>query len=178
MKLFERLMAKCRGGIRPDSSGASKLEDEFDKAIQSAEVNLLIQPLQGKSGEEARATPPRKRPAEDVNETEKVSKQARHIENLQNQLKKAKGGRQQPPPQPHSEPRGKGKGKKGARSSSRMPKGLIGMVNRDDEGNPLCYGFNLGTCTGCEPGQRCDKGFHKCCKPGCLQNHSLQQHTD
>ena len=47
---------------------------------------------------------------------------------------------------------------------------------RDPEGNPFCFGFNLGTCPhkDVQPGQRCPKGWHKCRFEGCGAVHPLK----
>ena len=42
-----------------------------------------------------------------------------------------------------------------------MARALVGMNPKDENGNPMCYGFNLGTCDAVPPGQKCNKGWHK-----------------
>ena len=49
----------------------------------------------------------------------------------------------------------------------RVPLKLIGGNASDSEGNPLCFAFNLGNCT--TKGEECEKGLHKCMKPGCTK---------
>ena len=51
-----------------------------------------------------------------------------------------------------------------------MPKQLVGGVPCDDEGNPFCFAFNLGTC---KSSGDCPKGAHTCCKKGCGKKHSF-----
>lgn len=51
-----------------------------------------------------------------------------------------------------------------------MPKQLVGGVPCDDEGNPFCFAFNLGTC---KSSGDCPKGAHTCCKKGCGKRHSF-----
>jgi len=51
-----------------------------------------------------------------------------------------------------------------------MPKQLLGGVPCDDEGNPFCFAFNLGTC---KSGDDCKKGLHLCCKRGCKKKHAF-----
>ena len=45
-----------------------------------------------------------------------------------------------------------------------MPKKLVGCVPCNEDGQPICFGFNLGTCS--HSGD-CPKGLHTCCKKGC-----------
>ena len=66
--------------------------------------------------------------------------------------------------------KGKGKGKQQEGRGPPMPEALRGMKSKNVNGEPLCFGFNLGSCIKCAPGSRCDKGFHECAK--CLGPHS------
>lgn len=45
-----------------------------------------------------------------------------------------------------------------------MPSQLRGGTPVDDEGNSICYGYNLGTCHD----KDCKKGRHVCCAKGCF----------
>ena len=73
--------------------------------------------------------------------------------------------------------KGKGKGKnKGKTKKAPMPKLLIGNWSTNKSGEPLCYNFNLAGCENAKPGQRCNKGWHLCCKPHCLKPHALPDH--
>lgn len=64
---------------------------------------------------------------------------------------------------------GKGKGKGGKpRGAFPMPPGLEGMAAKTSAATGmkrLCFGFNLGTCKACGPGETCGKGLHGCMKP-------------
>ena len=51
-----------------------------------------------------------------------------------------------------------------------MPKQLLGGVPCDEEGNPFCFAFNLGSC---KEGDKCKKGMHLCCKKGCKKKHAF-----
>ena len=65
---------------------------------------------------------------------------------------------------------GKGKGKKGGKAS-RMPSDLVGCRSHTNSGSPICYGFNLKTCTEEVKSGRCSKGFHICAVPRCGKHH-------
>ena len=62
--------------------------------------------------------------------------------------------------------KGKGKGKKGG-TASRMPSDLVGCRSHTNSGSPICYGFNLKTCSETVKDGRCSKGFHICAVPRC-----------
>lgn len=65
---------------------------------------------------------------------------------------------------------GKGKGKKGGKTS-RMPSDLVGCRSHTNSGSPICYGFNLKTCSEEVKNGRCSKGFHICAVPRCGKHH-------
>lgn len=73
----------------------------------------------------------------------------------------------------------KGKGKGGNSKKPPMPKELLGHASTTATGEPICYDFNLPHgCAKAEPGQRCSKGLHVCCKYRCGKARSLSQHHE
>ena len=64
----------------------------------------------------------------------------------------------------------KGSGKKGG-GANFVPRALEGGVGCTPQGHCLCFGFNLGTCRERVERQRCSKGLHLCCYPGCFRAH-------
>lgn len=68
--------------------------------------------------------------------------------------------------------KGKGKGKKGKKQGHTMtwvPPLLRGGKPVDDQGNPICFNYNLEGCSAAQPGQTCSRGRHICCK--CFEVH-------
>ena len=65
-------------------------------------------------------------------------------------------------------PKGKGKGKK----RDPIPQSLKGMHSRTPQGEPICFGFNLGTC---KQGSKCPRQ-HVCAVPGCYKAHPQTEH--
>ena len=114
----------------------------------------------------------------------------------QNQRKKAAKRERElaaaalPPPAVNPDKRHKGKGKggdkggkggKGGDKGTRMPADLQGMCAMH-KGERLCFGFNLGTCSSAQPGGKCFRGLHVCCKPkqngeACGGSHTKNQCT-
>ena len=83
------------------------------------------------------------------------------------------GGKAQPQNVPDR--KGRGKGKKG--KTPPMPAELRNKWHRTSTGAPLCFAYN--TAKGCDQardGEQCQKGWHLCAEPRCLQAHSLLNH--
>ena len=109
-----------------------------------------------------------------------LQKQINDLQNQNKQLKQAK--QQSQPAQPDKVRKGNLKQGKGAGRDSkvRLPPALQGMssVSTAATGKKrLCFGFNLGNCTGAAPGEECQKGFHLCMKPGCSKPHPCTKCT-
>ena len=68
--------------------------------------------------------------------------------------------------------KGKGKGKKGKKgnhAATWVPPLLRGGRPVDEQGNPICFNYNLEGCGAAQPGQSCPRGRHICCK--CFEVH-------
>ena len=60
---------------------------------------------------------------------------------------------------------------------AKVPKALLPNGQATDaNGEPLCFGYSLGTCphANVQAGQKCPKGWHKCCFKGCSANHPMK----
>ena len=86
--------------------------------------------------------------------------------------KKARMTEQSPLPQPQQQGADKGKGKGKSTGKLPLPLRARGVASSDGEGNPVCFGFNLGSCTAAPPGGRCPKGRHVCALTTCGQSHA------
>ena len=64
----------------------------------------------------------------------------------------------------------------GGKGETPMPAALRGGVPNDEQGEPLCFGFNLGQCKDAPLGGRCARGRHVCCHPGCFRKHPFSEH--
>ena len=72
---------------------------------------------------------------------------------------------------------GKQGGGKGS-STAFVPKALSPGVGKLANGEPICFGFNLGTCSASvAPGGRCPRGHHVCTKIGCQRAHRASECT-
>ena len=93
----------------------------------------------------------------------------------------ARGPKENPPtvrPTPYVQPGGKGNPKgKGKGKTPPMPTELRGKWRKHSNGEPLCFGYNTSRgCNHAKDGEKCNKGWHLCAEPKCLQPHSLQAH--
>ena len=63
---------------------------------------------------------------------------------------------------------------KGGKNKKRepVPQALKGMHSRTPQGDPICFGYNLGTC---KQGSSCSRK-HVCAVPGCYKNHPQTEH--
>ena len=63
---------------------------------------------------------------------------------------------------------------KGGKNKNRepVPQALKGMHSRTPQGDPICFGYNLGTC---RQGSSCSRK-HVCVVPGCYKNHPQTEH--
>ena len=70
----------------------------------------------------------------------------------------------------------KGKGKQERPHSVPMPKELHGMKS-EINGKKLCYSYNMRSGCTVSGKDRCERGFHMCCYPGCYhpEDHSMQR---
>lgn len=73
---------------------------------------------------------------------------------------------------PVFDPKGKKGGPKGSGKKSgpfvKMPQSLRGLHYKTKDGNPICFGYNLGNCSSTGD---CDRGKHVCMKPFCYGPH-------
>ena len=113
----------------------------FEECMNKPEVMHLLQPLMGRSNEGK---------VEDKPHPSRTS-----------------------PYKPPSTGKGKGKNKSKSKSSPKMPTVLVngGCRATTNAGDPICYGFNLGTCSNKVNAGRCDRGFHVCALPRCGKHH-------
>ena len=183
LELFKFLMKHSREGIRP-SGGVAPLEAILDRAITSAEIRLRLAPLPAGSGSGIKRKHDDLEP-ETANKAkhspDDIAKLKRTIENLTGQVRnlKSRGSSKQPPTGKGN--KGLGRGSKGMmgrsyKSTVKMPPELVGQSPMTDQGEPICYSYNLDGCNEAAPGQRCPKGWHVCTRPGCQAVHSQRNH--
>ena len=161
--MFHQLSKLCRKGIRVRPDGKLPMDVHLADAANHRRVRLHLNPLLVTKETKRQRSPSRRQQPQPrggnenragKNERAQVVKEealrARAVEEV---FKREKGG--------------KGNGKdKGGRGNARVPKELLGHNTKID-GAPLCFGFNLSSCDGASPGQKCKKGLHLCARTGC-----------
>ena len=66
--------------------------------------------------------------------------------------------------------------REGKGSQTPMPFKLRGGVAVTPQGEPICFGANLGECQDAPLGGKCAKGWHVCCRPNCFGKHAFIDH--
>ena len=161
-EMFHQLGRLCRKGIRVRPDGKLPMDVHLAAAMNHRRVRLHLNPLpmsketkkQRSPSRRRQRTPPRKPTAERPGKKERDQVRedelrAKAIDEVFRREKGAKGG-------------GKDKGGRGTKT----PKDLIGHNTKID-GVPLCYAYNLSSCSNATPGQKCNRGLHACARKGC-----------
>ena len=73
---------------------------------------------------------------------------------------------------PKKVPKGASKGNSKGKKRDPVPQALKGMHSRTPQGDPICFGYNLGTC---KQGSKCPRQ-HVCAVPGCYKDHPQTEH--
>lgn len=148
--LFTLMSNLTRSNIQPLADGTRPLDAALLASMNDPQVTFLLLPLpvQAKQTGPEVSSGKRKQPSSPAaSSSNPPSKKAKGS---------GKGGR----------PRGLG---------SSMPQALKGMHSRNASGQPLCWNYNLDGCANPVTNNRCAKGMHQCCRPGCYGNHPLSR---
>ena len=153
--LFAHMMKSTRGGIRLKSDGTFPLEIALERAMESLEVRLLLQPLMGSSSSKRKLE-------EGSDQSPEVKNRQSRVVTVSNQ--KSTGSASQAPKKAASKAKGAGKS-----VPTKLPRELLDFgdcIPRTAAGDNICYAFNLGGCTSGASG-KCSRGKHVCMKRGC-----------
>ena len=152
-EIHTRLAERTRTGLVPTVTGELPLDCHVEPVLNMPAVQWLLMP---RPASRANADPSAGRPAE----------------------KRRRAGEVPPPPPPGpakgrraekkaSKPKGAGKAQKAP-----MPQKLRGGTPVDEDGNAICFSYNLGQCV--DP--NCSR-VHVCCAVGCFsKTHTFLQH--
>ena len=179
--IFQYLASHCRGSTKRGPDGTRPFDKHLPLALLDPHVRQHLAPLMAAPGSKAGGGAPASS-AGGGGKRANDSSLAAENKRLKAELAQVKasmgnaGGSQAP------RGKGKGRGKKGAGTYSdtyrpKMPPGLVGKAYRTSGGDPICFSFNLGGCSGASAGGRCPKGYHVCAEPGCGQAHPMSQHA-
>ena len=142
-ELHVRLAEMTRAGFRPGPAGELPLDIPTTTVLNGPELRWMLMPMPKRSAP---------KPAVKAVKTPKLAGESDPKRNRNENLKKSKQEIL--------------KLKKLKRTP--MPKQLVGCTPCNDEGQPYCFAYNLGSC----PHQSdCEKGLHSCCKKGCGKRH-------
>ena len=142
-ELHVRLAEATRGGFRVGPAGELPLDLHVKKILEGPELKWILMPMPKRSAPKSSGSDiPAARPALDDSKRTKPEPSKNKKEALR--IKKLK--------------------------RTPMPKKLVGCVPCTDEGQSICFAYNLGTCKSQDD---CPKGLHICCKRGCQKKHSF-----
>ena len=169
---FELKLAPLPRGL---GGGAKRLQDKADDSDDDGKA--------GNGGRKRRGGQGRDRGNQQQNKQQNMQLQAmqRELTFWRQAASTGPGARQEAPAALMDAPRGKGDGKgKGAGGKSNgtdnVPKPLRPGVGRLANGEPICFGFNMGDCSsGVPAGGRCSRGHHVCTRVGCQRAHRASE---
>ena len=161
-EIFLWLAEKTEGGLDPLPGGQYPLDHLIEQAIAEPRIKALLNPFpkahRGGGGQKR--------------DSAELSGLAAENKRLKESLNKARAAT------PGGKSKGKGSGKpKGNKKDDaiRVPKELIGLPTTTRQGKRFCFTYNLG---GCQGGNNCPRGEHKCMKPGCeSSSHGFRDHV-
>ena len=179
---FWTLLAReTRDGVRRQGRVERPCDKVFEKVLSSRKFQQAMTPRQVTAS--SRRAPPPQLAIENRGQLGKTKGQVKRENKAANKIKAAFAS---PPPQAAIKGKGAAKGKtKGATDKVKLPPGLMGMCARSSPqtgSKRMCFGFNLGSCSACAPGQECAKGAHLCMKPSaggqaCSKTHAASSCT-
>jgi len=143
-ELHVRLAEATRGGFRNGPAGELPLDLHVQNILDGPELKWLLMPL------------PKRSIGKAVTADTNVGKTSKEDEPKRNRTEPSKNKQEVL------------RIKKLKRTP--MPKQLVGCVPCNEEGQPICFGFNLGSCPSSGD---CPKGRHICCKKGCYKQHAF-----
>ena len=146
-EVWRRVAEEAKGEFRYVPGSPPPLDAILRKVIVEHRVAML---LVGRPGE---------RPLRSMDSSEEVRTLKRKVESLEQQVRSGGASSRtgtyneskMPPP----------KKKKESAAMRKAARGLDGMA-KTHLGKPLCFGYNLGTCSDAKPGGACKKGLHIC----------------
>ena len=182
-ELFIRMSEETRSGFKALGNISAKiypLDDILKAAMKHPRVIQLLLPHPIAIGAG--------KPQVQHNDKKRDHSDSQQINYLKNEIKKLKSENSRGSQSTGSENRGKGGGKskgkggnKGRGKQTRqhntpMPKELHGMKS-EVNGKKPCFSYNMKSGCTVSGQDRCDRGYHICCYPGCHspEDHGLQR---
>jgi hypothetical protein len=195
-KVLWMLIAEhCRKGIKRVLD-TRPMQDAFDKYVTDNQVTRLLHcrpkthlvsggpkpqatvPKVADSTQRT-GTSPKANPKGKTKRQKKADKKNKELQDLRTRVKQQGTSQDNNQSRPQKGAKRKGKKPKGPNAKRKkndsfqaLPEPLIGGQAKSSNGTPFCFGFNLGKCDTCKPGDKCSRGLHKCMKPGCNANHA------
>ena len=169
-RAWELLSRACSTGIKP-VGGALPLDTAMVKVLKSYEFTSTLLPLPAKERRGKKRKAELSSGSSTVTE-EKKKKRKRNRKSKKEKKDKTSDALQAEVGDLRRQLRGKsagrnvGKGKDAGKDqgSPPVPQALLPGKSITEDGDRICFGYNLGTCRDAKPGERCKRGFHVCSK--------------
>jgi hypothetical protein len=162
--VFMRLSELTRLGIRRRQDGTLPLENAMKIVVTETSFQFLLMPLQAGAGSSSSKVI-------DTGVKDPGAPLSRNARRKAAAKAKAAAAKTIPvvTKQANQGPKAKGKGKG-------IPQQLQGLEVKKENGENICFGFNLGTCSLVAPGLRCPRGWHCCMIKKCNEPHPYSSH--
>jgi hypothetical protein len=163
-EIWKQLSNQARGKLRANTpADAPPLEALVGPVLAMLEVSLILMPLPKAGGSKSKPDGNDQGSLDGAKNT-RSKRRSKLVEGLRKQLDEARALRSSTKPQSTGKGGDKGRGR---RVGPAMPKQLWGGVAETPDGQRICFGYNLGTCSKVAPGEKCDKGKRRCTRKGC-----------
>ena len=149
--LLRKLADATEGALKKDSAGERPLDKLLEQTMIDHEVMLHLLPL-----------------PKQIQRMDQVQTKPQFSGSSASSSKR----KAQSPPIARQSKKGKGRGKDRGLPLPAALRNAGGSLSRTPEGQRICYGYNLGTCSD----SSCQKGVHACCICGKM-GHSLKEHS-
>ncbi len=165
-EVFRRLAEECRGGMAPDAAGIKPMDRALPLILLEVNFRMLLVPSLRAGAAGGGRQPDHSSSSQQSGDSSGAPKKSKAKVRKEKMKAKIEALKQQasstkvpPPPQASLVPRPVG----------RMPRQLVGQNSKTPSGKPICYAYNLGTCS--VTGPRCPKGEHLCVS--CFEPHAF-----
>jgi len=165
VEIWRRVAELAAGRVKPDAEGNKPLDKWLRQAMTEPLVAMTLMPRHGGRDSSAGSSRDDSRTKQLENQLAQLRQQMSGMKRNQNsQPAGGKGaGKGKGNNRNNSQPAGNKKQRSELFSKGLKIPGLEGMPTRTQRSNkPICFGYNLGTCTSAAAGGTCDKGVHVC----------------
>ena len=180
-ELWRLALEATRDGIRGLPGNALPLDQAFHVGMADSRFSLVLMPMPAGGsrnfGGDATSTAAHQADSGSLNNKKRKGKhqrQAAKIKELtRDKTEQSRSEEKTPKRQRVEAPY---QASKSTEPEPRMPLQLRGKSSKDPHGRYICFSYNIDGCSKAKDGEKCPKGFHVCCEPGCGKAHPISKH--